>query len=547
MTDGGTPTRGGSPVSRNETLALGVAGAIATVIAAKWHLPGLGNDATSYVAIADNLARHGHLGYFLEQHLTLWPPGWPAVLAFFEWAFGVRPQTTALVINSLGVIVVAFQARWLMRRLTSDRRLVLAAVAIAALGPATLSQSYEVQTEITFLILVLASFMALIRFADERRLIWLGAAAVAQWGAFMDRYVGIVAIGAGALWLLFERGESRFIARLRNAVGWGIAAFIVPGLWLVRNIHVTGRFASAFGPRDTPVATYKTNGLDAATSIGQFIHGVSQYAPFHGILRVLSLLLALVVIAIAVELYRRAAAARGSSWTNLGTFGRALGNPAGLLVIYAVAHWVYMVYSASTIAFDPVNTRYLMPMFIPAMLAGFALVDRGGGLTRPGITPDAFTRLVSAALVVLVVVQVGVGLIRVSASYWDQAPQGYDASVWQTTLHSPVLHALPKDCQELYANFPEAMYLAFPHIEAQRSPRITKFASSDKLRELPEAVAAVDAGKKSCLIWVKPSVLATPTYQHPLSDIAAKVDLKTLASDDHVAVYLMEPKGSAGT
>ena len=67
-------------------------GAVVDLIAAKGHLPGLGNDATSYVAIADNPGPPRPLGYFLEPRLTLWPPGWPATLAVFEWAFGIRPQ-----------------------------------------------------------------------------------------------------------------------------------------------------------------------------------------------------------------------------------------------------------------------------------------------------------------------------------------------------------------------------------------------------------------------------------------------------------------------
>jgi hypothetical protein len=37
-------------------------------------------------------------------------------------------------------------------------------------------------------------------------------------------------------------------------------------------------------------------------------------------------------------------------------------------------------------------------------------------------------------------------------------------------------------------------------------------------------------------------VLATPTYQHPLSDIEAKVHLQTVASDRYLAIYLMDPK-----
>ena len=533
MTDG----RGSD---RRLPLVVGLVGAAVTIVAAKWHLPGLGNDATSYVAIADRLARHGELGYFLEHRLTLWPPGWPATLAFFEWAFGIRPQITALTINALTMIVIAFEAWWLLRRLVRDDRIVAVGTIVATLGPATVSQSYMVQTETTFIALVLGSFIALIRFSDSRRWSWFGLAVLLQWFAFLDRYVGIVAIGAGALWLLFESGTQTAMARVRNAIGFGLASAVVPGAWLLRNISVTGDIGSAFGPRDTPTATYARNLVDATTSVGQFIHGLSRYEPFTGILRLVSLaLLALCgVIALALLarwIVDRRAASAPDPVSNASLARAAIGGPAGLLAIYAFAHWVYMIYSASTIAFDPVNTRYLAPMFIPALIASLTLVDRGRAGWGP-LTP----RLLSIGVGTLLVIQVGGGLVRVSASYWNDAASGYDAPQWQRALASPVLDQLPDDCEHVYSNFPEATYLA--HIEAQRSPRITKFASSDHLTELRDATRAVDRGEKSCLIWISPRVLATPTYQHPLSDIRAEVDLVPVARDRDVAVYVMAPR-----
>jgi hypothetical protein len=544
----------GGTTDRRVPLAIGLVAAAVTVVAAKGHLPGLGNDATSYVAIADNLARHGRLGYFLEPKLALWPPGWPSLLAASEWAFGIRPQITALVVNSATVVVIAFEAWWLMRRMTSDRRVVWAATAIAALGPATLSQSYMVQTEVTFIALVLATFIAVIKFSDTRRWTWLALAAVLQWAAFMDRYVGIVSIGAAGLWLLFERGTADRRERWRNGVAFVIGASVVPGAWILRNIAVRGDIGNAFGPRDTPTATYKTNLVDATTSVGQFIHGVSRYAPFTGVLRLASLALLTVCVVIAVVLGRRALAARttragdldpsapGGRATRSLRWGDVVGHPAGLLAIYAAAHWAYMVYSASTIAFDPVNTRYLAPMFIPAMIVGLALLARGG-LARPGMASDGFTRAMGVALVALVVVQVGVGVVRASASYWDRTAQGYAAPQWRRALASPVFDAVPDDCEHLYSNFPEATYLA--GIEAQRSPRIRKFASSDQLHELRTAIRRVDRGETSCLVWISPRVLETPSYQQPLAVLRRSFALERVAGDRDVTVYRMEPATSA--
>ncbi|MCC6226772.1 MAG: glycosyltransferase family 39 protein [Microthrixaceae bacterium] len=516
-------------------LTIGLVAAAVTVFAAKGGLPGLGNDATSYVAIADRIAKHGELGYFLEPQLALWPPGWPAVLAFGEWLLGITPQITALAVNCVAVVVIALETWSLGWRILQDRKLVLAATLIAALGPATLSQTYMVQTETTFVALVLGTFIALIRFSDTRRPSWLAGAAVLQWAAFMDRYVGIVAIGAGGMWLLLERGTDRVAERWRNGILFVLGSSVVPGAWLVRNIVVKGDIASAFGPRDTPTATYKSNTVDATTSVGQFIHGVSRYAPFTGILRIASLLLLAACGVLAFVLLGRARRRKAMSSAPAQGISALAGHPVGLLSIYAGAHWAYMIYSASTIAFDPVNTRYLAPMFVPALLACLALVRTGS----PASDGDGggLDRLLSFGVVALVVVQVCVGLARASASYWDDDALGYAAPQWRRALSSPMFERIPPECDHLYSNFPEATYLA--GIEAQRSPRIRKFASSDLVPELREARERVDAGEMSCLVWISPEVLETPTYQHPLSDLQHTFDLETVASDRDVTIYEM--------
>lgn len=539
-------TTGAPGASRRLPWTVGLIGAALTVVAAKGTLPGLGNDATSYVAIADRLARRGELGYFLEPRLALWPPGWPALLAFPRWVADISPLATALVVNAAMCVVIAFEAWWLLRRVTSNPRLVTIGTTVAVLGPATLSQTYMVQTEPTFIAIVLGAFIALISFTDRwrhsgsRRCFWL--AMVLMWAAFFDRYVGIVAIGACSLWLVFERGTgAAVVQRWKNGVGFFLGSSAVPAAWLIRNAVVTGDLSSAFGPRDTPLETYQSNLVDAATSIGQFLHGVARYEPFTGLLRLISLAVAGVVGVLAIVLARRALANRRAAPDALSRppvgLGDLLGHPVGLLVIYGVAHWLYMIYSASTIAFDPVNTRYLAPMFIPMLIAGLALVDRGARLR--GRT-DIVTRIVSVGVVVLAVLQVTVGVVRVSASYWDDSALGYQAPQWRRTLASPVLDQVPVDCDRLYSNFPEATYLA--GFEAQRSPRIRKFASSDRLDELAQAVRAVERGDKSCLIWVSPTVLETPTYQHPFEDLEAAFDLRQVAADDDVAVYVMGPR-----
>jgi hypothetical protein len=534
--------------------AVGVVGAILSFAAAKGHLPGLGNDATSYVAIADRLAAKGQLGYFLEPKLGLWPPGFPGVLAFFRWAFNLNPAVTALWINALALIPLAWTIRWLLRRCNVDPRLEQAGILVGVLGPATLSQSYMAQTEITFLLLVLWACIAAVRFADTRSWKWLGLSVLAQWAAYFDRYVGLVAIGAVALWLAFEQlSGSALRARIGRAVGYFVAACAVPGVWMLRNISVVG---DPFGPRDTPTRTIKTNLVDATTSLGQFLHGFSRYEPMVGMGRLVSLAIAAGVALLAIWLLRNALrngspqagpTTRNGSATNgaaglLGHLVALLGTVPGLLFIYGMAHWAYMIYSASTIAFDPVNTRYLMPMFVPLLIGGLVLAQRGGLDPAEPATESTLSprRIVVGATAVLVAVHLLMGLVRVSASYWTDDAQNYNSPKAFRVRDSKVLDRLrATDCQRTQSNEPELTYLA--GFEAIRSPRRTKFASSDKLVELEDLQDYVKAGGKACLIWVAENNWRTPDYQWQLPDLERTFRLEPIAADNDVAAYRVLP------
>jgi len=525
---------------RRFPLYVGLVGVLLSFVAARWQFPGIGNDASSYIAIADRFARSGRLGYFLEPKLALWPPGWPVTLGIFRWAFDLSPAITALWTNAFCLIAIAYEVNWLLRRTVANERLIRIGLVIAVLGPATISQSYMVQTETTFGALVLLGMIALIKFSDTRRVSWLVFAAVIQWAAFMDRYVGIVSIGAGALWLCFENGGVKLGGRLRRGTGFFLLASSVPGAWILRNWIVTD---SLFGPRDTPAAGYKVNTIDAATSLGQYLHGFSKYAPLTGVGRYLSLALAGAVFVLAVVLVRRAMTARDTrpdAWTRPPTgLSDLVGHPVGLMMIYASAHWTYLIYSASTIAFDPVNTRYLAPMFIPTLIAGFALIDRGAfaQLKTAGEGGNRVTRIASIGVVVLLACQMTVSIVRVSASYWTHEAQNYNSEAARVVRRSAALGRIPKDCK-LYSNFPELMYLA--GIETTRTPRIRKFASSDLMHELKDLRSATLKGERACIIWVaegEDHFLQTESYLHQLSRLRQEFALSPVAEASGVAVY----------
>ena len=195
----------------------------------------------------------------------------------------------------------------------------------------------------------------------------LAVAAVAQWAAFMDRYVGIVAIGAGRPVAAVRPGDpdARGAVPQRGRDGASPPSSC-PGIWLVRNISCrSARAASAPATRRSP-PTRPTSSMPSHRSASSSTAS-SSTQPFTGILRVLASLALLAVVVHrrrrrSCYRRRRIAARAGGAWTGrrrrwppCSASGRvswsSTPSPTGC----------YMIYSASTIAFDPVNTRYLMP------------------------------------------------------------------------------------------------------------------------------------------------------------------------------------------
>ena len=367
-------------------------------------------------------------------------------------------------------------------------------------------------------------------------------AIVTQWVAFMDRYVGLVLIGSGALWLVFDRGFPTFSQRLRNGLVFFAGSVVVPGAWILRNQIVVG---SPFGIRDTPIATYKTNAIDAITSVGQYIHGYSALRALHragapGDLGTCSR----AVASGALVLLRRALVARrarlGAEAAPLGP-GDLLGHRVGLLVIYAGAHWAYMIYSASTIAFDPVNTRYLVPMFVPTLMVALVL-DRQGCLRAAGDAdrPRRLGREAGAASAWwpswwCSSASVPCGCRRATGPTWPSGTTARRRSASRTrrcSTRSPTTAGCSPTSPSSRTS-PASRPSAARASRSSPAPTVRPTWPTCTGRSTRTAT-------RSCLIWVDDDasdVFDHPSYQYPLSTFEEQFELEQVAGDDDVAVY----------
>ena len=513
------------PASRRAVPVLaGLSGVMAIIL----NVSGvsIGDDGVGYQAIADSL-KNGHgLGYFLEPRLTTWPPGWPTLMAGVSKITGLSTTQAAGVLNALAAISVVLTASRLLRRIVADDRIRLGALAAIAIGADTMLLSHLLMTDLAFIAAALLVFERLARIDDEHPYRWVVSAGVAVWVAFSFRYVGVVLIGTGGLWLLVSNRPAR--KRLELAALFGAVSVIFPAVWMVRNHSIDGtllgvRFSSARGPVQ--------NLADIVSTLGNFA--------LPGVLlgNKLWILVGLVAgLVVAVLTWR--AFGRERRLRSISGLRDSLGTTSGLLLMHVGIYTVYIWYVRSTTALNKIDYRLLNPIYLPMVLLLAALVSRLVVLGRlPGATDQdrawaTRARLAFTAWVALSIV-VGVAMVPYFASGPRLFDGNYASAEFASVRANVALQELPRGCFT-YSNLPNALY---PAVGSHWSPARTGMESDQTVDDVARLTRQLDTatGPKRCLVWID----LPPTYGNllTLAQLRQHFELATLSRHDDVTVY----------
>ncbi len=429
---------------------------------------------------------------------------------------------------SVGVVLVGHR---LLRTAVSDERLVLLGTLVFALGPSTIGLGHVLMTDMAFALVVMSWMLVLMHFRRTGSWTALGAAALLAWAGFGLRYVGLVLIAFGGLWLLLDERRS-LVERVRNGVLYGLAAASVPLAWMLRNHSIDGTFT---GERNPSARGFVDNCFDVAATLGRFLlpgfgNGFTKIWAGIGIVA-----LAITVVATWKVLQRRPdGTARGDApATVIRRLWSAAGTPLGLLLLVATLYMAYMLYVRTTTALNQLDLRLLYPAYFPLLVLGLALVDRARRLEG---TDDArWRRLGWNAAHVWAVANVAAGLVAMVgfAAGHPYFAGNYESDVFDEVRANVALDALPDDCR-VYSNLPNGLY---PAVESLWSPQRRALESSREIPDLEEITETLD-DTPSCLVWID----EPPVYGHlwTLEQLEDRLDLTLLDEQDNVAVYRME-------
>ena len=211
-------------------LAIGVLGGATVLYATSLYGPNVAGDALDYVACSRSLVEHGRFLRHDGSPMRVFPPLYPILIAGPVLA-GMRPDLVGGWINCIAFAgTVALAGLWVWK---VARSLPLACGAsLAALASRPLvATSVVAGAEPVFNLLVVGFLWSLTVFhrtGSRRSLLWAAGLAAL---ACLQRYVGIVLVGAGCLIILLGQGPffRRRVARLLVFTGISVVPSVI---WL---------------------------------------------------------------------------------------------------------------------------------------------------------------------------------------------------------------------------------------------------------------------------------------------------------------------------
>ena len=506
--------------------AWAVASAIGVIVANVGGLA-IGDDGVGYQATADNLLRGKGLGYFLEPRLTIWPPGWPLLMAFVARVTPLDTEQAAIALNALTAFAVVLLVHRLLMQLVRDQNLVTIGTAVSALGASSMVFGHLLMTDFAFAAVTLALFLALMNYRRSDEIGWLAITVVLVWAGFMIRYAGIVHIGTIGLWFLTDRRRP-VITRLISAAAVGLLGAIVPVIWIIRNLTTDH---TALGVRYSSARGLLPNTFDTLATVGNFLTpGVAIG------LRTVWAAIAVVGCLVMLAMLWRLVGRQGR-FSSVASVTDMLASPTGLLVIHIVVYVAYMLYARTTTGLNQLDFRLLNPVYLPLVIVALVILDRvaraRSGDRRPQWAAAARATVFAWAGLNLVV---GIGMVAYFATSPDLFVGNYERAAFEEVRESPALGALPTGCH-VSSNLPNALYGS--GVLAQWSPRNTGLESTDPVTDIPRLERDVTR-HQYCLVWID----LQPKYGHlaTLAQLREHFSLVKLAHDGPVTTYRIDAK-----
>lgn len=516
-------------------IALAALGTAHILVRTATHGAAVESVAVTYMSIAANLAEGEGWQDFRGYRLLPWPPLFPALMAALGLV-GIEPADAGRLLNAaaFGLIILA-SGLWLRRTLRSPLLAVGATLVImvpAPFAPAHFSSGIE--SDPLFMLFSLLALIWMAPFLSReavRRPILLAAAFSAL--AAVTRYAGVPLIFTGVLLLLLRR-ESPLFARLKYAAVYGIIASLPLAIVLAYNRILFGallRHTLRWDEPSQPLYHSLTRIVDL------FPKGVLPVDSPGWYPYLLWIATGLVIAGVAAVCIRYRSQLSPDSSGSL--------RPLLPFAVFALPYLTLLVaadyYGRANY---PITPRYLMPLYVPLLLAGACLLDRLLHLRAAG--PMAGVKWAAAALILAG----GLG----SASIWTASGvaataralesgyhnKTYNTAHWDESATIGYLRANPVDAR-IYCN----RFGILHFLLAQDAGINVRGKYPQLARNIPDVIRQInDSGDGTHIVWLYDDV--RPYYNYGVDGLRALPYLEVVAELDDGVIFKFS-KGNRAT
>jgi Dolichyl-phosphate-mannose-protein mannosyltransferase len=464
-------------------------------------------DSVYYLSTARNLNSGAGFISFDGKPLTLWPPLYPALLAFVSRIFGTDPLVIASIVNALIFgFIVYLAGTVLFRHLSSSPILAIQGTLAFLFAIPLFSIAVIAYTEPLFILLVLLSFISLGTYLSKVSITSLVLLSLSVSLALLTRYVGIILLPWAALFIFFFNHEA-LKKRIAHLALFTFIASLPMVIWLIRNYVVTH---SLFGPRTWPVFSFSQILSFGSKNI------LDWYVPA-AITRHLWILL----LVCAVLVFLIGFSFKGS-WQGLKVkpthdnptiiFSIACGS---LIILYAG----FVVISARINYVSVFEGRIWSPIFVPLTFLIFLFARVAGQQFGKFFTGRTMNSILIGAIAICLIYPM-ISTVSYAANlvaYGD----GIGGAGWMNSETIQYIRNYPSECT-YYSNGPDVIYFLV-HVNAKWVP-----SRGGVMVDISSQKDIWPQETRACLVWfdnINRTTLFRPDELLPITNLEQVIKL----------------------
>jgi len=340
-------------------LSASILGAVAIYIATINHGLALTSDSVGYVGVARNLIEGNGFTNFNGETFVYQPPLYPLLLA----AFGILTNTDILDISSifhsiLHGLIIFTSGLFLLKVFKSNKSLAIVGIIIVLFSQIVFKISTMALSEPLFIFLIILILYLFYQLMTNNSIKYLILLSITVAFSAITKYVGVTLIFWGFISILLFTNIG-LKDKIKNSLLFSIISSIPLGLWLIRNILLSGTIT---GQR-TPLK------INPFPKINDFINTITQWFIHPKFLyeygNIINIFLVVLILFVCYSLVRLIFKSKYDKKSLKNLY---------FIITFILIYSSFLIYSTTKYSVE-MDDRLVSPIYIPFIIVMLYLLD----------------------------------------------------------------------------------------------------------------------------------------------------------------------------